>query len=225
MAARKERRYAAVSVLRCAFQVRLRGPCEGLHFGICRTSWIQPCALRLVAFANRDSALQSCRLTAFVHSLLLTFGLSLTISPALSEKSQQPPVCRVNEAPATPKVVFQKRNRRRGDHDQRLTYRMPTSEGDSSTAASGQRRRFERRPTFTDLRRGTESYPAPEPGAGAGLSGAPPTETGPKGLGSGEIIFRDVRTRARVFECGMLEVVKGVTALCRASACAASEES
>src|SRR5882672_659453 len=45
-------------------------------------------------------------------------------------------------------------------------------------------------------------------------------------LGSGETIFRDVRTtRARVFECGMLEVVNGVTALCRASACAASEES
>src|ERR1700682_4098134 len=78
---------------------------------------------------------------------------------------------------------------------------------------------------FTDLRRGTESYPAPEPGAGAGLSGAPPTETGPTGLGSGEIIFSDARTaRARVFECGMLEVVNGVTALCRASACAASEE-
>jgi hypothetical protein len=79
---------------------------------------------------------------------------------------------------------------------------------------------------FTELRRGTESYPAPDPGAGAGLSGAPPTETGPTGLGSEEIIFRDVpTTRARVFECGMLEVVNGVTALCRASACAASEES
>jgi hypothetical protein len=79
---------------------------------------------------------------------------------------------------------------------------------------------------FTDLRRGTESYPAPEPGAGAGLSGAPPTETGPTGLGSGEIILRDgPTTRARVFGCGMLEVVNGVTALCRASACAASEES
>src|SRR3984893_16991481 len=79
---------------------------------------------------------------------------------------------------------------------------------------------------FTDLSRGTESYPAPEPGAGAGLSGAPPTETGPTGLGSAGIIFRDVRTtRARLFECGMLEVVTGVTALCRASACAASEES
>jgi len=79
---------------------------------------------------------------------------------------------------------------------------------------------------FTDLRQGTESYPAPEPGAGAGLSGVPPTETGPKGLGSGETIFRDVRTtRARVLECEMLEVVNGVTALCRASACAASEES
>ena len=78
---------------------------------------------------------------------------------------------------------------------------------------------------FTDLRRGTESYPAREAGAGAGagLSGAPPTETGPTGLGSGEIIFRDVLTTpARVFECGMLEVVN---ALCRASACAGNEES
>jgi len=79
---------------------------------------------------------------------------------------------------------------------------------------------------FTDLRHGTESYPAPEPGTGAGLSGAPPTETGPTGLRSGETIFRDARTtRARVLECEMLEVVNGVTALCRASACAASEES
>ena len=79
---------------------------------------------------------------------------------------------------------------------------------------------------FTDLRHGTESYPAPEPGTGAGLSGAPPTETGPKGLGGGETIFRDVRTtRARVFECEMLEVVNGVIALSRVSACAASEES
>jgi hypothetical protein len=79
---------------------------------------------------------------------------------------------------------------------------------------------------FKDLRHGTDSYPAPEPGTGAGLSGAPPTETGPKGLGGGETIFRDVRTtRARVLECEMLEVVSGVTALCRASACAASEES
>ena len=77
---------------------------------------------------------------------------------------------------------------------------------------------------LTDLRHGTESYPAP--GAGAGLSGAPPTETGPKGLAGGEAIFRDVRTtRARVFECEMLEVVNGVIAVSRASACAASEES
>jgi hypothetical protein len=79
---------------------------------------------------------------------------------------------------------------------------------------------------FTDLSHGTESYPAPEPGAGAGLSGAPPTETGPTGLGSGGVIFRDLpTTRAREFECGMLDVVNGVTAFCRASACAASEES
>ena len=71
-----------------------------------------------------------------------------------------------------------------------------------------------------------DRYPAREPVAGAGLSGAPPTETGPTGLGSGDIIFRDVPTApARVFECGMLEVVNGITALCRASTCAGSEES
>src|SRR5205823_14164763 len=75
------------------------------------------------------------------------------------------------------------------------------------------------------------AHHAPELVAGAGLSGAPPTETGPKGLGSGEATFRDVRnTRARIFELriferGMLEVVNGITAFCRASTCAASEES
>jgi hypothetical protein len=71
-----------------------------------------------------------------------------------------------------------------------------------------------------------DAYDAPEPAAGAGLSGAPPTETGPTGLGSAGTVFRDVRmTRARAFECGMLEVVNGVTAPCTASTCAASEES
>ena len=71
----------------------------------------------------------------------------------------------------------------------------------------------------------TESHYAPEPGP-AGLNGAPPTETGPTGLRSGETVFRDTRTtRARGFECGMLEVVNGVMALCKASVCAASEES
>jgi hypothetical protein len=78
--------------------------------------------------------------------------------------------------------------------------------------------------TFTELRYGTEGYPGS--GTGAGLSGAPPTETGPKGLGSVAIVFRCVRkTRARKFECGMLEVVNGGIALCRASVCAASEVS
>ena len=85
---------------------------------------------------------------------------------------------------------------------------------------------------LADLRRGTAGYPALElctgagTGGGAGLSGAPPTETGPKGLGSGGAIFRGVRTtRARKFECGMLEVVNGAAALCRVSTCAASVES
>ena len=89
---------------------------------------------------------------------------------------------------------------------------------------------------FTDLGRGTESYPAREAGAGAGLSGAPPTETGPTGLGSGEIIFRDILTTpARVFECGMLEVVSGVCgmldvvngviAFCMELSCAVTSES
>ena len=77
---------------------------------------------------------------------------------------------------------------------------------------------------FYRARYGTESYPGS--GAGAGLSGAPPTETGPKGLGSVAIVFRCVRkTRARKFECGMLEVVNGGIAFCRASVCAANEES
>ena len=40
----------------------------------------------------------------------------------------------------------------------------------------------------------TEGYPGPV--AGAGLSGAPPTETGPKGLGSAAIVFLRT-TRAR----------------------------
>ena len=71
-----------------------------------------------------------------------------------------------------------------------------------------------------------QNYPAPLPGIGAGLSGAPPTETGPTNGGGGGIIFRDVRiSRARGFGCGMLEVVNGMVAFCRASVCAASEES
>jgi hypothetical protein len=78
---------------------------------------------------------------------------------------------------------------------------------------------------FTDLSYGTEGYPGPGFDAGAGLSGAPPTETGPNGLGNAAIVFRGVRTRARKFECGMLEVVAGDTAFCSASVCAASEES
>ena len=89
---------------------------------------------------------------------------------------------------------------------------------------------------FTDLRRGTESYPAREPGAGAGLSGAPPIETGPTGLGSGGIIFREVpTTRARILGCGaleavngvcgMLEVVNGVIAFCTELSCAVTKES
>jgi hypothetical protein len=61
---------------------------------------------------------------------------------------------------------------------------------------------------------------------GAGLIGAPPTETGPTGLGSREGFLRNVRTtRAQAFGCGMEEVVTGVAAFCRASVRAASEES
>ena len=67
-------------------------------------------------------------------------------------------------------------------------------------------------------------YSARDPGAGAGLNGAPPTETGPIGLGNREGFFCDVLTaRARSFGCGIAEVVMGV--FCRASAPAASEES
>ena len=79
---------------------------------------------------------------------------------------------------------------------------------------------------FASLYPSYEFEPEPKPDTGAGLSGAPPTETGPTGLGSGEIILRDVaRTRVRGFGCGMLEVVNGVIALCRVSTCVASAES
>jgi hypothetical protein len=73
-----------------------------------------------------------------------------------------------------------------------------------------------------------------ETGAGAGLSGAPPTDTGPTGGGSGGSvlgsIFRDARmSRARAcgrgmpaVVLGMLEVVNGGV---RASTCTASAES
>jgi hypothetical protein len=82
----------------------------------------------------------------------------------------------------------------------------------------------------------TESYPARAPGAGTGLSGAPPTETGPTGLGSAGIIFRGVpTTRARILGggmleavngvCGMLEVVSGVIAFCTEFSCAVTRES
>ena len=82
--------------------------------------------------------------------------------------------------------------------------------------------------TLCANRRCAAGYPEPELGAGAGLSGAPPTETGPTGLGSGGIIVRALPTsRARAFRFGrgMLDVVRGVTALCMASTCAASAES
>jgi hypothetical protein len=68
------------------------------------------------------------------------------------------------------------------------------------------------------LRDSHPAHQAPKtyPGAGAGLSGAPPTETGPIGLGSRETFLVDVLTiRARAFDCGMEEVVSGVTAFCR----------
>jgi len=70
----------------------------------------------------------------------------------------------------------------------------------------------------------TQAYSARDPGAGAGLNGAPPTETGPIGLGIGEGFWCDVLTaRARSFGCGIADVVTGV--FCRVSARAASEES
>ena len=68
----------------------------------------------------------------------------------------------------------------------------------------------------------TEIYP----GAGAGLSGAPLTETGPTRLGSRDVFLRHVlATRVRAFGCGMEEVVSGVTAFCRESTRVNSEES
>jgi hypothetical protein len=72
-----------------------------------------------------------------------------------------------------------------------------------------------------------KAYPAPDPGAGAGFTGAPPTETGPSGLlGSRDVFLRDVLTnRARTFGLGMEEVVSGVTAFCRESTRPINEES
>jgi len=61
---------------------------------------------------------------------------------------------------------------------------------------------------------------APQRAGGSSLSGAPPTETGPKGLDSRDVLLRDA-TRARAF--GMEEVVSGACAFCRESA--RSEES
>ncbi len=65
---------------------------------------------------------------------------------------------------------------------------------------------------------------------GESASGAPPTDTGPTGLdngGSGAgggvcARFEPRVSRARGFECGMLDVVSGPTAPCRASTCAVS---
>ena len=70
-----------------------------------------------------------------------------------------------------------------------------------------------------------EKLPEPDhPRGGAGLSGAPPTETGPKNLGSRDIFLRGA-TWERAFGCGIAEVVSGVTAFCRESTRAMSDES
>jgi hypothetical protein len=67
----------------------------------------------------------------------------------------------------------------------------------------------------------SKNYPAP----GAEFSGAPPTETGPTGSGNRDVFLRDVPTeRARAFGCGMEDVVSGITAFCRESTRAISEE-
>lgn len=62
-----------------------------------------------------------------------------------------------------------------------------------------------------------------------GVSGAPPTETGPTGLGSGGacgVVFRDVRMmRARGLEGVMLPVVSGAIPPCSALTCADSDMS
>jgi len=68
-----------------------------------------------------------------------------------------------------------------------------------------------------------KAYPASDPSAGAGLRGAPPTETGPKGLDNRDVFLRDAG-RARAFGRGIEEVVSGVIAFCRESTRAISEE-
>ena len=74
--------------------------------------------------------------------------------------------------------------------------------------------------------RQTESYPRPDPSIGAVLSGAPPTETGPDGLGIREGFLYDGLTAGTgAVGCEMVEVVTDVATFCMASTRAASEES
>ena len=70
-----------------------------------------------------------------------------------------------------------------------------------------------------------EIYPLPDHRAGAGLSGAPCTDTGPTGGGSGEDFLRAVpTTRARATGCGIAEVVTGSAAFCSDSTRAVNDE-
>src|SRR6516225_10938559 len=70
-----------------------------------------------------------------------------------------------------------------------------------------------------------EIYPLPDHRAGAGLSGAPCTDTGPTGGGSGEDFLRAVpTTRARAIGCGIAEVVTGSAAFCSDSTRAVNDE-
>src|SRR6202007_1221671 len=77
-------------------------------------------------------------------------------------------------------------------------------------------------PKFRALPTRPKTYPAPDSGAGAGLRGAPPTETGPKGLGNRDAFLRDA-SWGRAFGRGIEEVVSGVIAFCRESTRAISE--
>jgi len=70
-----------------------------------------------------------------------------------------------------------------------------------------------------------EIYPSLDHRAGAGLSGAPCTDTGPTGGGSGEDFLRAIlMTRARAIGCGIAEVVTGSAAFCSDSRRAVNDE-
>ena len=67
-------------------------------------------------------------------------------------------------------------------------------------------------------------YPAPDPGAGAGVKGGTSNRNRSERFRQSRCFLRDAN-RARAFGCGIEEVVSDVIAFCRESTRATSEES